>query len=82
MLTLNYLIVSQNGISMAASDKKDPYSKLKAYFDYLMEVTPAKESVVVFSPPYLDSWGLGKKANNSDCTLVFIAYRQDYRLAG
>lgn len=49
---------------MAASGKKDPYSKLKAYFDYLMEVTPAKESEVVFSPPYLDSWGLGKKAND------------------
>lgn len=49
---------------MAASGKKDPYSKLKAYFDYLMEVTPAKESEVVFSPPYLDSWGLGMKAND------------------
>ena len=47
---------------MAASNNNDPYSKLKAYFDYLMEVTPAKESVVMFSPPYVDSWGLGKKA--------------------
>ena len=45
---------------MTSHGKKDPYSKLKGYFDYLMEVTPAKESDVVFSPPYLDAWGLGK----------------------
>lgn len=59
---------------MAAEGKNDPYSKLKAYFEYLMEVTPAKESVVVFSPPYFDAWGLGMKANN-DCILVHGTYR-------
>ena len=55
---------------MSASGKTDPYSKLKAYFEYLMEVTPARESVVVFSPPYVDAWGLGKKAKNIDFILL------------
>ena len=64
---------------MAAEGKKDPYSKLKAYFEYLMEVTPAKERVVVFSPPYFDSWGLGMKANN-DFILVPGTYRLRCRL--
>ena len=63
MFTLNKVIVSQDGISMATSRKNDPYSSLKAYFDYLMEVTPAKQNEVMFSPPYVDAWGLGKKAN-------------------
>ena len=74
---------------MAAAHKKDPYSKLKAYFDYLMKVTPAKKSVVVFSPPYLDSWGLGKKANYIDVIFVlrppsprFFANRQDPESCG
>ena len=43
----------------AQAGKNDPYSKLQAYFEYLMEATPAKESDVVFSPPYVDAWGLG-----------------------
>ena len=45
---------------MSAYGTKDPYSKLRGYFDYLMEVTPAQQSVAVFSPPYVDAWGLGK----------------------
>lgn len=61
---------------MSASGKTDPYSKLKAYFEYLMKVTPAKESVVVFSPPYVDAWGLGKKAKNIDVILLPRAYFQ------
>ena len=55
---------------MFASSKTDSYSKLKAYFEYLMKVTPAKESAVVFSPPYVDAWGLGKKAKNIDFILL------------
>lgn len=63
MFTLNKVIVSQDGISTAASKATDPHSRLEAYFDYLIKVTPPKQKEVVFSPPYVDSWGLGKKAN-------------------
>ena len=73
---LNNVIVSQNGISLTASDDKDPYSKLKGYFDHLMKVTPAKNMKAVFSPPYVDGWGLGKKAKNFDFTLVSRPHRQ------
>ena len=66
MFTLNHVIVLQGGIPMNASEDTDPYTKLKGYFEYLMEVTPAKKSEVVFSPPYVDAWGLGKKANNRE----------------
>ena len=48
---------------MSAQGKTDSHSKLKPYFDYLMEVIPAQGANVVFSPPYLDAWGLGMKAS-------------------
>lgn len=72
---LDNVIVSQDG-KLMTSEKTDPYSKLKGYFDYLTEVTPAKQTEVVFSPPYVDSWGLGKKTNNIDFTLVPRPHRQ------
>ena len=46
---------------MKAKGKKDPYSKLNPYFEYLMKVTPASSTKVVFSPPYLDAFGLGMR---------------------
>lgn len=51
---------------MTTDGTKDSFSKLKGYFDYLMEVTPARQSLAVLSPPYVDAWGLGKKLCRRD----------------
>ena len=48
---------------MSAHRNSDTYSKLKPYFDYLTKVTPASNNDVVFCPPYVDAWGLGKNAS-------------------
>lgn len=73
---LKVLMNEMGGKLMTTDGTKDSFSKLKGYFDYLMEVTPARQSLAVLSPPYVDAWGLGYMITAAS------AYFYDNALAG